>query len=94
MTKDELIEKLQAMLVSSFATADELFESIERMRGIPWRGVDNGQHLGPPTIGESIADKVRAPALVRMVWNDDRPSCSQGTFTAAALARLQFHQGI
>lgn len=56
--------------------------------------VDNGQHSEPPAIGESIADKVQAPALVRLVRHDDRPSCSQSTFAAAAPAHLQLLLGV
>src|SRR5690606_32665096 len=56
--------------------------------------IDNGQYPEPPAIGESIADKVQAPALVRLVRHDDRTPCSQGPFAAAALAHLQLLFGI
>src|SRR5690606_694469 len=66
----------------------------DQSEAFPGVVVDNGQHPEPPAIGESIADKVQAPALVGLVGHDDRTPCSQGTFTAAALAHLQLLLGI
>lgn len=51
--------------------------------------VNDGQHPEAAAIGEGIADKVQAPALVGSIGHEHRPPSAQGPFAAAALADLK-----
>lgn len=51
--------------------------------------VDHGQHPEPASVRQRVADEVEAPADVRRIWQQHRPTRAEGPLPAAPATHLE-----